>query len=176
MTYVDTCYVMMFINKKDVLRAEYGIERKPIDKLITDSVFRVPLSAIGETFHKIGDKVKDREHRMDIYRELQRLFDIGFLEVAHIDSGAEVFSRAATIMCKNNGDDRDSISPMDALILAVSVSDRESKFFCTTNQKLMFNYELKEYIKDERNAMGFDEIVIKDLLLKGKPGKNKSWN
>lgn len=167
---------MMFINKKDALRTANGIERKPIDKIITDRVFYVPLSAIGETFHKIGEKEDDPEYRIEIYEEMQRLMTKNFLNIAHIRSGIDVFSNAKTIMEKNNGDDRDCISPMDALILAVAISDCECKSFYTTDQKLLFNYELKEFIKAERCARGLEDITIGDLPLKNKSKKCKGWN
>ncbi len=77
MTYLDSCGVMMFADRDDVLRGGCGIGKGRIDSILRRGTFRIPMVALGESFHLIRQKNPGSYH--EPLDELNRLLDMGFL-------------------------------------------------------------------------------------------------
>lgn len=94
-TYLDSCGVMMFADRDDVLRGGCGIGKGRIDSILRRGTFRTPMVALGESFHMIRQKNPGSYH--EPLNELNRLLDTGFLDVRFIQDPAATFSLARVI-------------------------------------------------------------------------------
>ena len=78
MSYVDTCVVMMSVNKDDELRKKIGVGRGDIDSILGNGSFCIPMVALGESLHMIRQKnPRDYEESLS---ESNRLLDKEFFE------------------------------------------------------------------------------------------------
>ncbi len=151
---------MMFIDKKDQLRNE-KIGKKQIDTMLKSSAkhVAVPMPALGEAIHKVREKAKDRSR--EVFEELNHLLDNGIIEVRFIKNANDTF-HIAQELSKNTTDDRDSISPMDALIAASAATDPQCKLFITNDSRLLLDGNVSETINNWREENGFIGLQIKD--------------
>ena len=117
MSYVDTCCLMMFINRRDGVRKATGTTAiRNVESLFGRSPprFLVSIPALGEIVQKVHDKHRCDGTEMDTYAELVRLMDGGFIEPRYLQYGQDVSRLFNRIMSAGITDDRDLISPMDA--------------------------------------------------------------
>ena len=161
MTYIDTCVLMMFIDTKDPLRPE-GTRWKKIENVLKKNVkqIAVPMPAFGEAFCKIRDKAEDRIH--DVREELDRLINANYIKIRYLRNGIDLFSIASRLSKKNN-DDRNNVSPMDALILASALTEPECTTFVTTDTTLLMNSDILELVEEWRSNNDMHELKIVDV-------------
>lgn len=161
MTYIDTCVLMMFIDTKDPLRPE-GTKWKKIENVLKKNVkqIAVPMPAFGEAFCKIRDKAEDRIH--DVREELDRLINANYIKIRYLRNGTDLFNIAAKLSKKNN-DDRNNVSPMDALILASALTEPECTTFVTTDTTLLMNSDILELVEEWRSNNNMHELKIVDV-------------
>ncbi len=161
MIYIDTCVLMLFIDTKDPLRPE-GTRWKKIEKVLKKNVkqIAVPMPAFGEAFCKIRDKAGERIS--EVREEMDRLIKDHYIEIRYLKEGSDLFGIAASLSKKDN-DDRNNVSPMDALILASALVDKECTTFITTDTTLLMNSEILEIANNWRNENNLPDIKIADL-------------
>ncbi len=154
--------MMIFADVKDKLRKDYGIRQKGIDKILKKSHpnLVIPMPALGEVFVKIRDKCGDR--RNDVISEMNRLFDCNVVSPIYIKSSEDTFNLAKTFSKKAN-DDRDQISPMDALIVATAIVDKNCKVLYTTDSTLITDTAISEKMDEWRAQNNYDPLTIKDI-------------
>lgn len=159
--YIDTCCMMMFINRNDKLRSIYSINDKKAESCTKTNYreFCIPMPAFGESIYKIREK-SPRDYN-DSFVEMNRLLDKEFLKITYLNS-SEAFSLAKTISSAYD-DDRDVISPMDALILASATTDDECDVFYTSDSKLISNSYVSETVEEWRSDHNMRSIKIKEL-------------
>ena len=162
LSYIDTCCLMMFVNKTDRLRNELGIGQKSADKCVKRGVgnFCVPMPAFGEAICKIHDKAKDRT--ADVMNEMIHLMDTGFITVRYLNNPSDVYGLAKTLS-KDVDDKRDAISPMDALIVAAAAVEQDCRVFYTADVKLQTEFAVSDAVSEWREHHDFDPMVIKPI-------------
>lgn len=155
--------MMIFADRKDSLRKEYQIRAVAIDKLLNNihPELKIPMPALGETYCMIRGKCKEREK--EVFDEMSRLFDKGIVSTAYIGDAESTFYLAKTFS-EEVRDDRDYISPMDALILATAVADEKCQVFYTTDSRLMTNSALAEKIHEWREEHNYPQLKIKEAI------------
>jgi hypothetical protein len=85
--YVDSCCVILIIDKDDTHRKDYGCGRKNGEVLFPKNTrFSVPEVAMGETVMKIMDKRPGSFQAA--MQEYERLVGTGFLRVSYIRDSA----------------------------------------------------------------------------------------
>ena len=82
------------------------------------------MPAFGEAICKIRDKSKGNAENAML--EMNRLMDVGFLAVRYLSNPYEIYGLARELSRSVN-DQRDAVSPMDALILASATVDQENQ-------------------------------------------------
>ena len=152
---------MMFIDTKDPLRPE-GTRWKKIENVLKKNVkqIAVPMPAFGEAFCKIRDKAEGRIH--DVREELDRLINANYIKIRYLRNGTDLFNIAAKLSKKNN-DDRNNVSPMDALILASALTEPECTTFVTTDTTLLMNSDILELVEEWRSNNNMHELKIVDV-------------
>lgn len=81
MKFIDTCAVLLFINRRDMLRPHYNLGNKPAESCIAknEKQFCIPMPALGEVVYKVHEKCGNDAD--DILKELNRLIRKDFLNV-----------------------------------------------------------------------------------------------
>ena len=80
MKFIDTCGVLLFINKKDALRPHYNLGNKPAEKCVAknEKQFCIPMPALGEVVYKVYEKCgTDADN---VLKELNNLIRKNFLK------------------------------------------------------------------------------------------------
>ena len=159
MKFIDTCGVMLFINQKDMLRRDYNLGTKPAERCVgsNEKQFCVPMPALGEAVYKVHEKFGDDAD--DILKELNRLMKKDFLRIRFINNPSKTFQIARQLSSEMD-DDRDSISPMDALILATAITEQDCIAFYTTDTKLISDTRVHDIISESRDDLGFQGMRI----------------
>ena len=162
MKFIDTCGVMLFINPRDMLRRDYDLGTKPAESCVgkNERQFCVPMPALGEAVYKVHEKNGDDAD--DILKELNRLMKKEFLRIRFINNPSKTFQIARQLSSEMD-DDRDSISPMDALILATAITEQDCVAFYTTDTKLISDTRVRDIISESRNDLGFPEMRVCDI-------------
>lgn len=170
MSYVDTCVVMMSVNKDDELRKKIGVGRGDIDSILRNGSFCIPMVALGESLHMIRQKnPRDYEESLS---ELNRLLDKEFFETRFLKNPESTFTIARDL-CSFSKDERDSISPMDAIIIASATTDGNCTSLYTSDTRLLSNGVVSEEVDDWRQSHGYGDMSIRNVteLFKGKQSK-----
>ena len=162
MKFIDTCGVMLFINQRDMLRRVYDLGIKPAESCVgrNEKQFCVPMPALGEAVYKVHEKCGDDAG--DILRELNRLMKDGFLRVRFINNPSKTFQIARQLSSEMD-DDRGSISPMDALILATAITEQDCVAFYTTDTRLIADTRVRDIISESREDLEFQEMRVCDI-------------
>lgn len=162
MKFIDTCGVLLFINKDDMLRRHYNLGNKQAESCVAKSEkqFCIPMPALGEAVYKVHEKC--RNDADDVLGELNRLIQKDFLTVRFINNPSKTFQIARQLSSEMN-DDRDSISPMDALILATAITEQDCVALYTTDTKLILDTRVKDIISDSRDDLGFQPMRVCDI-------------
>ena len=161
--YLDTCVLQMFIDQKDPLRYGYGIRYN--SKIESSLISRnrgtlcVPMPALGESICKVKDKCEGRES--EIMTEHYRLLD-SVLHICYIRDAPDTFGLAKTLP-KDVSDDRNRMSPMDALITATATVDPDYSVLYTTDSKLLSDARVSEIIDDWRSGRGYIPLSTRDV-------------
>ena len=154
--------MQMFADQKDRLRNHYNIRsNNGIEKSLKRSrpTLMIPMPAIGEVFCKIKDKCKDSQA---VILEMNRLFDENIVSPAYLNDGEEIFTLAKEFS-KTRDDDRDQISPMDALIAAAATVDKRCIYLYTTDNVLISDITIFDTIKEWRTTKGYPQLTITDI-------------
>ena len=152
----------MFADQKDILRNQYGIRlNNEIEKSLKKAhpFLMIPMPAVGEVFCKIRDKRKDSQEAI---LEMNRLFDSKVVSPAYLKDGEEVFALAKEIS-KKMDDDRDQISPMDALIAAAATVDKNCVYLYTTDNTLMSDITILDTINEWRSERKYPQLKITEI-------------
>ncbi len=175
MSYVDTCVVLMFANKDDVLRKDMDVSKGSIESIIKNGSFCVPMVALGESVHMIREKCS--KECMDVLEELMRLLESGFLETRFISDPTATFTLARTIS-SDTVDDRDRISPMDALIVASAATDQTCTALYTSDSRLLSDANVSEVISKWRESQDYPYMTIRDVsdLFRSKGSKRHRFH
>ena len=96
------------------------------------------------------------------FGELQRLIDIGFLDVVYLSNPSQLY-RFAGELCSPVHDERDVISPMDAQIVAAATVDSRCTVFYTTDVKLISDSRVNDRVKEWREDNGMEPLKIMDV-------------
>ena len=153
----------MFIDQKDPLRYGYGIRysSKIESSLISRNrgILCVPMPALGEVICKVKDKCDGRES--EIMTELYRLLD-NTIHIRYIRDASDTFGLAKAFS-KDVSDDRNRISPMDALITATATVDPDCSVLYTTDSILLSDARVSEIIDDWRCNNEYGSMSIRDV-------------
>ena len=162
MSYIDTCILQVFSDRKDSLRKDYEIGSKKIDSLLKNKseCLCIPMPALGEAICMIRRKAKDRS--IDVITELYRLIDADVLTVCYLNNAYDTFAIAKELS-ERVDDDRDWVSPMDAFIAASAVVDGNCTTLYTTDQNLISNYRVSDIIQRWRDKNDYPELQIRDI-------------
>ena len=162
MKFIDTCGVMLFINRDDALRRHYNLGKKEAESCVAknEKQFCIPMPALGEAVYKVHEKCGN--HADDVLKELNRLIRNDFLTIRFINNPSKTFQIARQLSSEMN-DDRDSISPMDALILATAITEQDCVALYTTYTKLILDTRVKDIISDSRDDLGFQPMRVCDI-------------
>lgn len=162
LSYIDTCCLMMFVNRGDSLRRDFNLGSKSAENCVKKNITSlcVPMPAFGEAICKIRDKSKGNAE--DAMLEMNRLMDTGFLAVRYLSNPYEIYGLARELSRSVN-DQRDAVSPMDALILASATVDQDCRLFYTTDVKLYAGCKVLDTVSEWCESMGFDKMNVKQL-------------
>ena len=94
--------------------------------------------------------------------ELNNLIRKDFLKIRFINNPSKTFQIARQLSSEMS-DDRDSISPMDALILAAAITEQDCIKFYTTDRKLILDTHIMDVISGSRNELGFQPMRVCDI-------------
>lgn len=158
--YLDTCCVLMFIDRGDRLRKSFEIGSVNIERRLKSNMgdFCIPMPAFGEALCKVLEHKDDPE---GTFSELKRLVDAHVLHIRYLDSPA-AFGLAYNL-CREQHFRRDTVSIMDGLILASAVSDMECTRFYTTDTTLLTSAHAAAVIDDYRSAQDWPELKIREV-------------
>lgn len=167
MNYIDTCCLISFIDKRDRIRRITKTDRVGnIESVFGrhNTRFIVPVPALGETVQKIHDKGWSHGAEVDAHSELVRLMRTGFIEPLYIRYGWDVSMFLHRVMSVRVDDERDRVSPMDALVTSMAVSDPDCGALYTTDRTLTTGNHLDDLIMEFREEMGYNPIRIIDIV------------
>ena len=156
--------MQMFADQKDRLRNHYNIRsNNGIEKSLKKShpILMIPMPAVGEVFCKLRDKCKNSQAAI---LEMNRLFNDKIVSPAYLSEGEELFAIAKEIS-KVRNDDRDQISPMDALIAAAATVDKKCVYLYTTDNMLISNITILDTIKEWRSERNYPLLKPTDPAL-----------
>ena len=165
MRYLDTCSILLLINKTDALRNELGVRsRKSGDNLVRreHGRFVAPVPALGEAIQILHLKC-GRDDEAEAHSELMRMMHSGFMEPRYIRDGENALMLAKRLIEDNGHDDRDNVSAMDALITATAAVDPECDMLYTTDNSLNYNGPVQEKVGEWRDNMGYRMMKIQTL-------------
>ena len=159
--YIDTCCVILIIDKDDNHRKVYGCGRKKGEDLFPRNTrFCIPEVVLGEAVMKIMDKRS--ESFLAAMQEYHRLVGKGFLTVDYIKDPSFVFDLSKKI-AREKEDSRDRISPSDALILACAAAEKNCRIFYTSDSKLLTDLSESKAVDDWRLNNGYEKMEISDM-------------
>lgn len=152
---------MMFIDKNDGLRDKLEIGQKDANAAIRRSHpdFGVSMPAFGEAICKIIERNTDSG---PVFAEMTRLIDISFMTPKYISKPSATYGLARTI-CSDKADGRDSISPMDGLILATAAVDTDCRVFYTRDSRLQVHSDAWDAIDEYRADHDADPLAIRPI-------------
>lgn len=161
-SYLDTCAVMLFVNKDDELRNNYGIGKKAASVAVCRNHHQlcVAMPALGEVFHMIRQKCGS--NYMGPLKELNALLDSRFLETRYITNPGSVYSLAGRLV-RETRDSRDSISAMDALVVATAATDPECTRLYTSDVALVSVSSVSDEVEGWREDQGYKKLAIREL-------------
>ena len=165
MRYLDTCSILLLVNRTDSLRTELGIRsRKNGDALVRreHGRFVAPVPALGEVVQMLHLKC-GRNDESEAHSELMRMMRSGFMEPRYIRDGENALMLARHLVADNGHDDRDNVSAMDALVTATAAVDPECDMLYTTDNELRRNERVLETVQDWRYGMGYRMMKIQTL-------------
>ena len=159
-SYIDTCYLMALVDPNDKLRSKSNIGRGKAESITGNlKSIKVPLPAYSEALCKTEDHyLGDRDRQIEIYSELNRLRNKGFIEVEYIND-PEVL-KLASEMAKYMSDDRDQMSIMDSLIVATASADPECRSYYTEDVQEIRNARIWDLCTEFRERKGFENPAI----------------
>lgn len=151
----------MFIDRNDDLRDTLDIGQKDANAAVKRShpEFGVSMPAFGEAICKILERSTDSK---PVFEEMTRLMDISFMTPKYISEPSVTYGLAKTI-CSEKTDGRDSISPMDGLILATAAVDTDCRIFYTCDSKLQVHSDAWDAIDEYRTDRDADPLVIRPI-------------
>ena len=151
----------MFINDRDPIRNDYGMKKKKAENCVNRSAypFTIPIPALGEAVCKLHEKTGDRWN--DVMCELDRLIGIGFLNTSYLQDPAELYA-VARELCEQTDDQRDMISPTDALIVAAATVDPNCCALYTTDSSILSVLSTSEKVSDWREEHHYRPLRIHD--------------
>ena len=152
----------MFADFKGSARRDYGIRMNGIENSLIKNhgLLGIPMPALGEAICKIRDKCKDRAS--DVLLEMNRLMDKGIITPYYIQNAQETYGLASRVSIETE-DDRDQISPMDALIVAAAAVDPKCSVLYTTDSTILTDVTLSEMIDGWREDKGYKNLAIQDI-------------
>lgn len=153
----------MFAYRKDRRRIENHLGSKPAEGCVArnERHLHFPMAAFGEAICKVRDTCRD--DIMQTMTEMNRLMDEGFFNVMYISNPSAVF-RIAKDLSAGRKDGRDEISPMDALILASAVCEKDCDTFYTSDIKLLRDTNVQEIVCNERMDLGYEPLNIREVV------------
>ena len=145
-----------------MLRPHYNLGNKPAESCVAknEKQFCIPMPALGEAVYKVHEKCGDNAD--EVLEELNRLIRTNFLRVRFINNPSKTF-QIAKQLCSEMKDDRDSIYPMDALILATAITEQDCYALYTTDTKLILDTRVQDVISDSRDELGFQPMHVYDI-------------
>lgn len=145
-----------------MLRPHYNLGNKPAESCVakTEKQFYIPMPALGEVVYKVHEKCGTDAD--EVLKELNNLMRKDFLKVRFINNPSNTFQIARQLSSEMS-DDRDSISPMDALILATAITEQDCTRFYTTDRKLILDTRVGEVISSSRDELGFQPMYVCDM-------------
>lgn len=154
---------MMMVNKDDPIRTRHGCGRKSAESMVIRNhpMFRLPVPAVGETVCKLYDKIDDDGFRASL-QELKRLIDRGFFDKAYLRPNQDLFYLAREFS-KAKPDDRETISMMDALIMATACVDPDCVTVYTSDFRLGTSKDLRDAISEYRKEHGLGNLSVHTL-------------
>ena len=151
---------MMLLDPNDNLRRIFNLGTKTAEKILRKNVsFVIPAPALGEAVMKVRDKRPDKF--LDDMAELDRLLKTGLLNLSYIHNPTGVYYWAKRLSEMDN-DDRDTISPMDALIAGTAIADPDSTTFYTVDS-LLTNSSMWDDVAEWRNDRGMRKISVSGI-------------
>ncbi|MBO4552225.1 MAG: hypothetical protein J5673_03395 [Candidatus Methanomethylophilaceae archaeon] len=159
--YLDTCVMQMFADHRDPLRKYYNIRSNEIESSLirNHGTLCISMPSLGESFCKIKDKCKGYE--LEIMEEINRLLDKTIC-VRYIRDAQETFGLAKRLS-EDVDDDRNRVSPMDALIIATATVDPDCTTLYTTDSLLLSDARISEIINDWRENRGYRPMIIGEV-------------
>lgn|GEM_PF-1493277 len=152
MSYLDTCYLIAFIDKKDDVRRH---ENREIGRALSGNKrerYKIGIPVIGEAFSIINMKCqKDIKRKRDAFKTLENMLDECVLEIVGLGSTSDAFIYARDLMeiC-TDGYANSALTPMDALITADALIDNECQTIYTKDSNLLMNVELRDKVNEIR--------------------------
>lgn len=151
----------MFIDRKDILRRDYNVRDNEIEKsLKKHDQLGLPMPAFGEVICKVRDKCGDNVHV--VLKEMNRLMDDGIIVPCYLKNASATFNIAKEL-ANIVEDDRDQISPMDALIAASATTDPCCTILYTTDIQLITDSRVSDIINDWRDERDYKPLAIRDI-------------
>lgn len=166
MSYLDTCYIVAFIDERDKLRKDIC---RDIRKYRSSKSYYVSMPAIGEAIMVITRNAKkdpDPKGRlMTAFNELINLLVGGYFVIkdGNNNNNGTVFELAKNLQSCNGSAPRDKVTFMDALITAIAVLDEDCQGLCTTDSRLLMNDNVYNIVMSERNKHTIKEFRIQEL-------------
>jgi hypothetical protein len=147
-----------FIDKRDSLRRDVG--NPAVNRALTKprERFRIPIPAIGEAFHIINTKATENlDRKKDAFRELEYNVRNNVFEITGLgkNSDAFIYARELVEYCSDN---YEQITPMDALIVAVAITDVDCSKVYTKDNMLLMNTKIHEHVDEKRESLDFPKI------------------
>lgn len=153
---------MLLLNPDDHLRRQFDLGNKPAENIVKkNNNFVIPIPALGEAVHKIREK-RPKSFQDDM-SELDRLIRIGFLTINFIQNPTDTYCWAKKLSSMED-DDRNIISPMDALITATAITDPNSSTLYTMDNILLTNYNITDKINDWREERNMGSLSIQSFI------------
>ena len=154
--------MQMFVDRKDSLRRDYNIRDNGIEVSLKKQrpQLALPMPAFGEVLCKVRDKCKDDFET--VLDEMNRLIDNGTVIPCYLKNAVDTF-RIAKDLSAVMDDDRDQISPMDALIVASAVTNPNCTILYTTDSQLL-SISLPDSAVDWRADNGCKSLAVRSIL------------
>ena len=151
----------MFVDEQDQLRRDLGVGNKPGETLVKRGTsFCIPMPAVGEFIIMIHSKKHDRFKT--IIETFDKMVTKALLNPRFISDAKSAFEIAKELS-ESVSDYRDKITPMDALILSLAVTDQDCETFYTTDSQLNTLSRVSEIVYTWREDLGFPEMSIKPI-------------
>ena len=153
---------MMFADSKDSLRKDYNLRGSKIDAMLKrHDQLALPMPAFGETICKIRDKTGS--NFQTVVSEIDRLIETNVVKTVYLQKASETYAIAKDLSVSMD-DDRDQISPMDALIVASATTDPCCNIFYTTDSRLISDARVSEIIDEWREDRdGYERLSIRGI-------------